>query len=205
MPRGPYLDYVALQAEMPRGNDGLWSVILKLDAAGPWSASDIEGETNLAKGVGRNMVRRLAAGGYAVQVDERTTRGKNPQIAPLYRLAARPAEAPRLKPDGTPLPEPVIEVLWRAMKMTGHFTASELAELASTEERPINLNTARSYCDRLTRAGVMARATRRGEEPRFRLIRNLGARAPKVLATRVVYDPNAGKVVDAEPLREVAP
>lgn len=207
MTRMPYLDYVALQAERPRGTDGLWSVVLRLDAAGPWAASDIEGQTNLSKGVGRNFVRRLLAGGYAVQVDERRTRGRNPQIAPLYRLTRRPAEAPRLAPDGTPMPEPVIEILWRVMKMAKEFSASELATLASTDDRPMNLNTVRSYCDRLARVGVTARTIRRGGgEPRYRMIRNLGARAPKVLATKVIYDPNAGEVIGrAEPLREVAP
>lgn len=207
MARIPYLDYVALQAELPRGTDGLWSVILRLDAIGPWAASDIEGQTNLAKGVGRNFVRRLMAGGFALQVAERRTRGKNPQIAPLYRLTRRPAEAPRLAPDGTARPEPVIEILWRVMKMAKEFSASELAALASTDDRPMNLNTVRSYCDRLAGAGVVSRTTRRGAgEPRYRMIRNLGARAPKVLSTKVVYDPNGGEVLGrAEPLREVAP
>jgi len=207
MPRVPYLDYLVLQAERPRGTDGLWAVILRLDAEGPWSASDVDGQTNLNRGCAHQMVRRLERGGIALRVGERLARGRRPQMAPLYRLTARPAEAPRLAPDGTPRPEPVMEVLWRVMKMAKVFTATELAELASTDERPVNLNTARSYCDRLAGAGVMARTTVRGAgEPRYRMIRNLGARAPKILATKVVYDPNAGEVLGkAEPLREVAP
>jgi len=207
MPRIPLLDYLVLQAERPRGTDGLWAVILRLDAQGPWSASDVDGQTNLNRGCAHQMVRRLERGGYALRVGERTARGRRPQMAPLFRLTARPAEAPRLAADGTLRPEPVMEVLWRVMKMAKAFTASELAELASTEERPVNLNTARSYCDRLTGAGVVARTTVRGAgEPRYRMVRNLGARAPKILATKVVYDPNAGEVLGrGEPLREVAP
>jgi hypothetical protein len=205
MPRRPFLEQLELQAELPRGNAGLWSIILRLDEAGPWTASDVDGQTNLNPGTARGLVRRLVAGGYATRVGSRTTRGRNPQEAPLYRLTSRPAEVPRLAPDGTAYPELLIERLWRVIKMAKEFTADELTALATTEDRPINPLSARSYCDRLARAGVLARATRRGAEPRYRLTRNLGARAPKILAAKVVYDPNAGEVLETASLREVQP
>lgn len=205
MPRLPYLEFVSVKTRIPRGESGIWSVMVELDASGPWSARDIWTRTAENAGSTHQLLRRLKAGGYVEQVGEKITGGRNPQVAPLYRLKSRPVEMPRLRKDGTPLPELAIDTLWRTIKMAKTFTASELADLASRGVRPINSNTARSYCDHLTRAGVLSRVTGKDRRSRYTLIHNVGAHAPKVLASRIVFDPNTQTVLGDADAREVSP
>lgn len=203
MQRLPYLAKV--EATLPVTIDDIWSIIRDLDEAGPWTAGDVSRATNLNAGLPRDVVRRLKAAGYVDHVGSRTTGGKNPQRAPLYRLNRRPVSWPRLQRDGSSAPEPIIETLWRTAKMAKAFTADELAALAARDGVSVNPNTARSYCDRLVGVGVLARSLGPNRRTMFRLVRNLGRRAPKVLAAKVVFDPNSGEVLGKAELAEVRP
>lgn len=203
--RLPYLERIEANLVLPRGFDGMWSVMLALDEDGPWTARDVWGRMNENIGSVHKYLRRLKLAGIAKEVGERLTGGRNPQAAPLYRLTQRPLETPRLREDGSALPEPLIETLWRTIKMAKAFTAPELAALAARDGRAVNVTSARGYCDRLTRAGLLGRTIGSDRQSRYQLLVNAGAKAPKVLAGRVVYDPNAGRVLGDMPVREVQP
>ena len=203
--RLPYLERVNANLVLPRGYDGMWRVMLDLDEAGPWTVRDVWGRMNENIGSVHQYLRRLKLAGIARQVGERLTGGKNPQAAPLYRLTQRPLETPRLREDGTAQPEPLIETLWRTIKMAKAFTAAELAALAGRDGRIVNVASARSYCDNLTRAGLLGRTIGNDRQSRYQLLVNAGAKAPKILAGHIVYDPNAGQVLGDMPVREVQP
>ena len=202
-----FIARLELKARYPIGFDGFWSIMLKLDLDGPWTANDIYVRTACQRGTPRDYIRRLKAAGIVVQVGDRSSgRDKARQRAPLYRLTQRPLDAPRILRDGTVRPEPLIETIWRAAKMVKSFTADDLAALIEGPGgRAVNRNTIISYCDRLVGVGVMGRSGKRGHHSRYRLIQNLGARAPKVLSTKVVFDPNANAVLGTPELSEVSP
>jgi hypothetical protein len=200
----PYLERVAADLDLPVSNDALWGVLLQLDAEGAWTSGDLDRRCNLNRGRPRAFITRLVAGGIAIPTgDHRMTSGKNPQKAPLYRLAQRPLECPRLAPDGRDLGETKLQTMWRVMKMLKLFTAKELAASASVDDRLIDQGAARDYCKRLEHVRVLAFAGMAGRERRYRLIRNLGAKAPKVLTARVIFDPNAGEVLGVGMATEV--
>ncbi|MBK1625221.1 hypothetical protein [Afifella marina] len=190
--------------ELRPGEDGLWEIVLRLDRHGPFSVSDITGQTRLSVGAVSRYVARLYRGGYLAAAGERTH--PRPWLSPakLYRLVRRPTLPPRLNLDGSVRQEPDIETFWRTMKMLTVFTVNDLT---STFECPrTKEQAARLYVRRLVLAGVLVivEASRvkgpgRGRAPaKLRLIRNLGARAPRVLSTPeglVVFDSNAGEIV----------
>lgn len=190
-----------------RGQDFFWKVIRELDACGPWSVLDINARssaTKTSKASVRDFVRRLQLAGWVEQVGERPTRTSP---SPLYRLRRDQVETPRLRRDGTPLPEPATATLWRTMKMLQTFTASDLAALATTPERRIGRVTATSYLKRLHAAGVVACIQPGGarKEARYRLVRNTGAKAPQILRGLKVWDPNTNELIADLGEEEVSP
>ncbi len=205
MARLPFLERVKVDLALPRTEEGFWRVILDLDAQGSWTASDVSNASNVNVGTSRVFIRKLKAGGYLKDAGERLTGGRNPQAAPLYRLTRRPSRAPRLTDEGAPIEERGIDTMWRSMKMLKSFTAVELAEAAGVKS-----TTAHSYSTALAHAGVLRKGFRppkagRRRETSFTLIWNVGALAPKILATRLVFDPNAGEVIGGGVAREVSP
>ena len=123
----------------------------------------------------------------------------------LYRLLERPTETPRIDRAGNRLREPTIQTLWRTLRMVKVFTMSELAELATTPAYEVPLQAAQRYVSHLGRAGVVAQITTGEKPPRYRLVRDLGARAPIILRTTSLYDPNARVIIGDGETREVAP
>ena len=202
----PLLDMIQASLRVPRGIDGFWSIITEIDLIGPWTIRAVAASTNVHLRNVSAFVDTLVAGGYAVVVDS-PPRGPKLPAAKTYRLLKRPADAPRLRRDGSELPEPHIETLWRTMKIAKTFTTSELAALSSTGERVVKISTARAYLRDLLRVGIIVeiRPGRSGQEAHYRLVRNLGSRAPKILNTHVVFDPNANAVVGEAIAREVSP
>jgi hypothetical protein len=203
MPKLRYLEFVEAQRRIPRGTAGIWAVMLELDSNGPWSVRDVWLRTQENPGTVHQYLRPMLAAGIAIRVGERMMGGKNPQPAPLYRLTQRPLEMPRLYPDGSPKPERICETLWRTIKMAKSFMPEELAELASREGRPINVNTVHGYCNMLTHAGVLKRTFGPNRKRRYTLIMNVGAKSPRVLESKIVYDPNSQKVLGEICVREV--
>lgn len=187
-----HLELVELNLRVPRGYEAFWTVIRDLDRAGPWTVADVVARSNVHTRTVSQYIERLARAGIADVVAERPPyRGAFP--ARVYRLTRSPVEAPRLARDGSELPETANQVMWRAMKMLKVFGAAELAEHCPG----ISLSTVRSYVVLLAKAGVLALARKRrpDAEGRYRVAQNLGSRAPKILAARIVFDPNAGRIV----------
>ena len=190
----PLLEMVQLSLAVPRGEAGFWSIILELDKAGPWTVRQVGDRTQVSVQQARFYIRKLRLGGFAEVVETRET-GNLPD-AIVYRLAEgkKPALAPRLSKDGVELPETAKEKLWRAMKMAKKFTLDDLVVACSDVPR----STANGYCCALAAAGVLAK---NGNV--FRLVRNLGQQAPRVLSTKLVFDPNAKAVVGSSIATEV--
>lgn len=202
-----YRERLAISVVVPIGEEGLWRIIRELDAEGPWRIADVDARSRVNKGTVSDYVKRLRLGGYVQAVGEREH--PRPWFGPAttYRIARQSKDAPRLGKAGEVLPEPLIEVLWRTMKMVKTFTTTELIKLVETPERPINARTVRGYVIRLARVGVIGRVggTGRGSEVRYRLLRALGAKAPKILQSHIIFDPNSGEVIGEASAVEVNP
>lgn len=200
-----HLDLLAISVRVPRGTEGFWQIIRDLDEAGTWTIAEICKRTNVHRRNVSTYVQGLAASGIATVVEVKQQARGRVEPAKVYRLNRRPIVAPRVRRDGTLLPETHIETLWRTMKIAKTFTHTELAEAASTSDRPVKASTAKSYLNELCAVGIICRIepATTAQETRFRLVRNLGNRAPKVLSASVVFDPNANEVVGEAYGREV--
>ena len=106
--------------------------------------------------------------------------------------------APRVRRDGTFLPDSVRSRLWNAMPIFGIFTASELAMSTTLAESPVSRAEALDYCRWLARAGYLRDL---GDE-KFRFVpaRHTGAKAPQLVLVTHVYDPNIDQLVVHGPL-----
>lgn len=200
----PILQIVELSTSVPRGEQGFWSIILDLDTAGTWTVRQVHERTNVSSRQVAAFVRKLRLGGFAEVVDEVTKLPNGGKLPParVYRLTKRPVMVPRLRDDGSILPEREHDQLWRAMKMAKHWTVNDLSDLCPG----IATNNIYRYCRRLAIAGILRRSGSAAEKDvRYRLVRNLGHLAPRVLATDFVFDPNTRTVVGTSVSREVKP
>lgn len=101
--------------------------------------------------------------------------------------------APRVRKDGTFLPDSVRSRLWNAMPIFGIFTARELAMSTTLAESPVSHAEALDYCRWLAQAGYLRDL---GDE-KFRFVpaRHTGAKAPQIVRVTQVYDPNTDQLV----------
>ena len=112
----------------------------------------------------------------------------------LYRLIHDPGvDAPRVRRDGTILPEAGRDRLWRCMRILRDFSITDLVVQASLPEAPVAAGEAEFYCLYLARAGYLVEI-----EPnrRFRFLPSFytGPRAPMIRRVREVVDGNTGEV-----------
>jgi len=206
MGKHPKIEMVKLTMKVPRGHDGFWSLICEFDICGPWDLKMIDDRCNVDVTTIRDFVRRLVRGGFAEKVGTRPVSGNSTTEADLYRLVKRPFETPRLDRNGKVLPESRRETLWRAMKMLKDFDAAELSRETSTPERVITHQHTYKYLLALSAVGIIAPIdpTRSARSARYRLVRNLGAKAPSISKAEVVFDPNSRTII-GEPVLEVSP
>lgn len=189
-------DQVALNLRLTRGQDAYWALIMDLGrSGGTFSLSDIHRGTGTIRQDIKGHVTRWVRSGHL----ERMDRGR-------YRLARPSREAPRVRRDGTELPETGRDRMWRAMKMLDLWTVPELSEETRTETLPpVPLPTARAYVADLAGVGIVQLLERK-RAPRasvYRLIRNIGAAAPRILVAHVVYDPNSHTIIGPATAKEV--
>lgn len=173
----------------PDAEETMWAALLEL-APPSWTASVAARIAGCETASINHYLQRLVRAGYAQR--ERLTRRK---IA-HYRLIRRPKLAPRLNGDGTPSAGRTNEQLWRAIRMAKSFSAEELA----TACVGVSGHMARRYCAELARAGILT-----GDAEGFRLVRDLGPRAPKLITVSLVLEPNSGQLVGWPDAREVQP
>lgn len=196
MPAKPLLETVALSIRVPRGADGFWSIISDLGGGGAsFTLADIDGRSNVNPDTISEYVRRLVKGGYLVvaSVDRDGSRTFR-----RYRLARTSRDTPRLRRDGTAYPETARDRMWRAMKMLDTWTWVDLAAATETEKlTAVPTETVKSYVRRLDAAGVVQALDKGGPNrpATYRLLRNIGAAAPRILRTHVVFDPNSNTVL----------
>ena len=185
---------------IPRGHDHFWAVIRDLDKAGPWSTADVHGLQNGHVATVREFIARLVTGGIARVV------GRSPLVT--YRLVMRPAATPRIRRDGTQAPPSAQQQLWTAIRQLGQFTYPELILAASTDELAIGAVTGRSYIARLAGAGYLVAVVPGGPgKPAVWKLRpgmNTGPKAPRILRTHVVFDPNRNAVMGEAAAEEVS-
>ncbi|MFH1796302.1 MAG: hypothetical protein ABIF45_17570 [Pseudomonadota bacterium] len=206
MPHIGAIDMLKLNLRVPRGFDGYWKLILELDEHGPWTIRQIVLRTNVSTRSVSQFVDRLRKAGIAALVETRVSVAGQKSATACYRLTRRPIDTPRLYPDGSERPEDDLQLLWRTMKMVKSFTPRELADQAGSDDRAVGLELTRQYVSRLCAVGIVAvtQPVRSRREARYRLVRNLGARAPRILTARVVFDPNAKQVIGDAVASEVS-
>jgi len=189
---------MSARVRVPRGHEHFWQVIRQLDQKGAWTTKDVDLLSNAETASIRDYVRRLASAGY-IDLQPLLKGGLN-----AYRIAKPSRDAPRLRRDGSEIAEPLQERLWRAMKLVKTFSS---AQLASSIEPAGDLVATDTYCRRLAVAGVLAVVVKgkpRGPKATYRLhLDSLGPIAPKVLATKLVYDPNNHLILGAAEAKEV--
>jgi hypothetical protein len=184
----------AVPVAIPRGHDWYWSVIRDLNKAGPWTAGEVVARSNAHRASIHDFVGRLVAAGIAEEVA--SPDGRPPRF---FRLVASPAATPRLRRDGTAAPPSAQAQMWVAIRQLGQFTYSELLLAASTDELAVTAVAARSYIARLVAAGYLTAAVPGGPKKpavwRLKPSMNTGPKAPQVLRTHFVFDPNRGAVI----------
>lgn len=191
-------------ARVPKGRAGFWEIMLRLDAAGPFSVPMIVDETNVSRGAVDNYVRRLKLAGY---LREHGTRPNVGTLIKMLRLTKRPARAPLLRRDGEEFGS-ARENMWRTIRtLTKGFTTLELAFAASTPEVPVRHRASVRYVSLLNAAGYFTSAPAgRGRERVYRLKpgMNTGPLAPAILKISAVWDRNQRRVMGDDHVAEEA-
>ncbi|WP_372069736.1 hypothetical protein P7L75_01335 (plasmid) [Tistrella mobilis] len=191
------------EAPVPAGQLGMWRVIREMcQDEGEVSALALRRRCRTDGATARGYLIRLTKAGILepVRVDEKTR-------AKMYRMVADPGEeAPSLDLSGAYCARGLRQdYLWRTIKMQGgEFTAADLVAVIKLDPAvvaPVGEAQARIYCYHLARAGILIRID--ADRYRFDRAQNLGPKAPMILAAKVVYDPNRGRVIgrpEAEPV-----
>lgn len=175
----------------PRTNQEIWELIRRLDAAGSWTVTDVERETNLRRNRVGDYVRGLAKSGIVIAVDTRKVASGTP--AKVYSIAAQHKDqvaAPSQLDGGRDYGVHEQQALWTAMRSLAQFTFTELAFAAQTTKK-VNVDTVSRYCARLLRAGYLLKLTeKRPAVYRLQPAMNTGPKAPKMVRVDLAYDPN---------------
>ncbi len=177
-----------------RGQAYLWQVIRDLTAADRARPIFLDEIMARMAGTDRSVVRldlgRMAKAGL-ISLTTSTA-------GPCWTVLKRPTRLPSLGKAGA-APRSGQEAMWTAMRALREFSPREIALTASTVERPVSLQTARTYVQRLNGAGyftVVAPATSRSLAVyRLKPAMNGGPDAPRVLRTHLIYDPNRNEVM----------
>ena len=178
--------YAALSAR-----ERIWAAIREMKTVTVREVADrCDAKADAVRGYFTGLV---AAG--VLDVIHRGTGGKH-SVYTLKRDLG--VHAPRVRRDGTFLPDSVRSRLWNAMPIFGIFTASELAMSTTLAESPVSRAEALDYCRWLARAGYLRDL---GDE-KFRFVpaRHTGAKAPQLVLVTHVYDPNIDQLVVHGPL-----
>lgn len=186
------------KGKMPlRGEDYLWSLMMEHHEAGEtFTVADIRLKSSAAEPTVREFMGRLLRGGLIKGVP-------TPPVQ-SYRVAMPQAETPRVRKDGSIIESAgAAQCMWNAMRTAfrNGFDAIDLATFAATDDVPITLSTAQGYIKRLSTAGYLIRLERK----LWRLdpAMNTGPKAPMILKTKLVFDPNKGDIIGAAEAEEV--
>jgi hypothetical protein len=171
-----------------RGAQHFWDVMQKLTREnGTFTRQDVEGQSGgYEKRNVADWTKRWLKSGHIQQLND-----EPPFIYKVTKFSRRFPSADRkgkVKPRGT-------QQIWNAVRQLKIFTLDDLRFAASTDDYQPTAATVRTYIQRLARAGFFA--VRRGNNGKIKHVYRLKARfdvgpdAPRILRTKVVYDPNA--------------
>lgn len=183
-----------------RGSAYMWTVVRDLTAANRtrvFTAAEVLLRTDRTEpSTVRKWLRTLVKAGFLAEA------------AGGFVVVKRPPTLPHISNDGRIVPSRT-DAMWVAMRALKVFTPRELALAASTEEALIEEWTAKSYIVQLHAAGYFAlvsKATsRRQASYRLKPSMDGGPLAPRILRTKLVYDPNRDQVMGEAETEEVCP
>jgi len=181
-----------------KGYPSYWAAILKAGKAnGTFTMRCIDQLCNTDIRTIRPYVNSLVLAGYATEIGISETNAK------VYQLVRRPAEAPRLRSDGTHVIQGQgREQIWRVMQMQKEFSKTDLVVLASTEDKSVTSASVIEYLSYLHKAGYLklVKKSQPGTPARYSLRpqMNTGPKAPMLQRVKAVYDPNLKRVMWGE-------
>ena len=191
-----------------RGNDHYWSVMRDLGRDGATFTMQQVSQRIDDKSTSRagEFLRRLVLAGIAEVVSGNEPGKKRTGV---YRLVKRSAPTPCLKADGTPGRQGrVQEQLWVAMRALKNFDLRELTVAASTDEVEMKRDTVRDYISHLDKAGYLQVLRKESAKApaiwRLKPSMDTGPKAPKILASKMVYDANRKEIMGKPVAVEVA-
>lgn len=183
-----------------RGIDHYWSVMMDHEMRGmTFSVPDIRAVSKFAhRDDISDFARRLEKAGIIERAG--TKEGTRTVI---YRVVERQNSTPKVRRDGT-----IIEgvsknrAMWNYMRTNAgaqSFTAQDIVAWASTDETPINIDSAKSYIGTLAKAGYLIEMVK-GTPGKLGIWRlaphmNSGPLPPMILRTKVVFDQNRHEIV----------
>lgn len=185
----------------------VWSAIRKLQK---FKLVDVVREVTRALGAEphsdtvRSHVQGLTRAGFLTSTGQTRELRKRCRGAPFrtatYELVKDVGvEAPRVSKSGVPIATGSRPNMWRAARILGDFSLRELIAAASREDCSAGLHDAQRYIGALARAGyfVISRPSRARLPARFRVVPAMytGPKAPRVLGSGQIIDPNLGRVV----------
>jgi len=200
------IDQERRSMQLPR--ERVWAAIRLLKKGFSVASVQDACEPMVSYSIVRDYMRALEAAGKVRRVvDSAPVEHRGAwHSAPLFDLACKDVEAPRLQRSGQPVTQGLAtEAMWRLMRVLKTFTPQQLAEAATLGECVVPVATAKSYIKHLSRAGyltVVVPATPRSQAA-YRLTRNTGPHAPAVTRRKVVFDRNVGQFNELETAQEV--
>lgn len=193
-----------MQLRVPKGEAAIWDAMCALqEVQKSWTLADVHKRCEHMATI-RQYLRRLITADLAECVDEGTP-GAQPPEAKSYRLKATPLDAPRFDAKGKLLGERAADTLWRTVKMLKVFTPEAAVQAmagSSDQPAPLKQSTVERLCREWSRVGVLERIGKKNP-PHYRLARNIGRHAPRILRAHIVYDPNAKAVLGEAEAEEV--
>jgi len=179
------------------GREAAWAAIREPGLRGGFTVAALSKKTGTSERTLQDYVQGLEAAGYLRCVDQEpvpTGRAITPFRRKVYVLNRDIGlNAPRVRRDGTEIPSPGRERMWRAMRILKEFTLRELMQAASQGGPAVAEGEARTYCQALARGKYLTRI--KTDHYRFMKARDTGGRAPQILRVKKLYDPNLGRVV----------
>lgn len=179
------------------GREAIWTAIRELKT---FTAQDLSRKSGETVDASRDYVRGLCAAGF---VEPAGHSGAFKRAS--FNLVKDPGlDAPRVRRDGTIVPEPGRDRMWRSMRILKDFSIKDLVATASLQEAPIAEGEAAFYCLCLARAGFLYEIQ---PNKRFRFLPSqyTGPRSPMVRRVREVVDANTGEVKWSGDAREERP
>lgn len=185
------------------GRQAAWEAMRRLQR---FTTADIASAGRMEITGARDYLTSLQRGGYIAIAE--IVKGGGAARTYIYELVRDIGiEAPRLRKDGRPCVQGLArEQMWRTMKILTDFDYRDLAIAATTEDISVSEGNSRDYIHYLLTAGYLHLTAAGGpaRPARYQFVRamNTGPQPPMVQRTKVVFDPNLGRIVWQEEVAE---